>query len=121
MIGMKNVRIIAIAALKIWTNYRDTGTDIEIQAVVLAQDRQVVLDRLGWDQEEIEIQVVVLDQEETEVQAVVLDQDRLYQEEIEVQVVGLDQEEIEKKLKTMEVEQVLEDDDVHQDQRIQFF
>ena len=94
--------------------------------MVLAQDRQVVLDRLGWDQEEIEIQVVVLDQEETEVQAVVLDQDRLYQEEIEiqvvgldqieVQVVGLDQEEIEKKLKTMEVEQVLEDDDVHQDQ-----
>ena len=116
MIGMKNVRIIAIAALKIWINYRDTGTDIEIQAVVLAQDRQVVLDRLGWDQEEIEIQVVVLDQEETEIQAVVLDQDRLYQEEIEVQVVGLDQEEIEKKLKTMEVEQVLEDDDVHQDQ-----
>ena len=115
MIGMKNVRIIAIAALKIWINYRDTGTDIEIQAVVLAQDRQVqqvVLDRLGWDQEEIEIQVVVLDQEETEIQAVVLDQDRLYQEEIEVQVVGLDQEEIEKKLKTMEVEQVLEDDDV---------
>ena len=86
--------------------------------MVLAQDRQVqqvavVLDRLGWDQEEIEIQVVVLDQEETEIQAVVLDQDRLYQEEIEVQVVGLDQEEIEKKLKTMEVEQVLEDDDVH--------